>query len=72
MEIHQKRIRDEAGRATGFRTFLDITQRKRAEQTFHAQADKLARSNQSWNSSPMSPRTICKSRCAISRLSATG
>ncbi len=33
MEIHQKRIQDAAGRATGLRTFLlDITQRKRAEQ----------------------------------------
>jgi two-component system, LuxR family, sensor kinase FixL len=47
MEIHQKRIRDEAGHATGLRTFLlDITQRKRAEQTLNQQADKLARSNQ--------------------------
>jgi two-component system, LuxR family, sensor kinase FixL len=47
MEIHQKRIRDEAGRATGLRTFLlDVTQRKRAEQTLNQQADKLARSNQ--------------------------
>ncbi len=47
MEIHQKRIRDEAGRAVGLRTFLlDITQRKRAEQTLNQQADKLARSNQ--------------------------
>jgi two-component system, LuxR family, sensor kinase FixL len=46
MEIHQKRIRDEAGRATGLRTFLlDITQRKRAEQTLHQQAEKLGRSN---------------------------
>jgi two-component system, LuxR family, sensor kinase FixL len=46
MEIHQKRIRDAAGRATGLRTFLlDITQRKRAEQTLHEQAEKLARSN---------------------------
>ena len=46
MEIHQKRIRDEAGRATGLRTFLiDVTQRKRAEQTLSEQADKLARSN---------------------------
>ncbi len=47
MEIHQKRIRDEAGRAIGLRTFLlDITERKRAEQTLNQQADKLARSNQ--------------------------
>jgi two-component system, LuxR family, sensor kinase FixL len=46
MEIHQKRIRDAAGRATGLRTFLlDITQRKRAEQTLSEQADKLSRSN---------------------------
>ena len=46
MEIHQKRIRDEAGRPTGLRTFLlDITQRKRAEMALHEQADKLARSN---------------------------
>jgi PAS domain S-box-containing protein len=46
MEIHQKRIRDAAGRATGLRTFLlDITERKRAEQTLHQQAEKLARSN---------------------------
>jgi PAS domain S-box-containing protein len=46
MEIHQKRIRDSAGRAIGLRTFLlDITQRKRAEQTLHEQAEKLARSN---------------------------
>jgi two-component system, LuxR family, sensor kinase FixL len=46
MEIHQKRIRDTAGRATGLRTFLlDITQRKRAEQTLQQQAEKLARSN---------------------------
>jgi two-component system, LuxR family, sensor kinase FixL len=46
MEIHQKRIRDAAGNATGLRTFLlDITQRKRAEQTLSEQADKLARSN---------------------------
>jgi len=46
MELHQKRIRDAAGRATGLRTFLlDITQRKCAEQTLHEQADKLARSN---------------------------
>jgi PAS domain S-box-containing protein len=46
MEIHQKRIRDAAGRPTGLRTFLlDITQRKRAEMTLVEQADKLARSN---------------------------
>jgi PAS domain S-box-containing protein len=46
MEIHQKRIRDEAGCAVGLRTFLlDVTQRKRAEQTLNLQADKLARSN---------------------------
>ena len=46
MEIHQKRIRDEAGRPTGLRTFLlDITQRKRAEMTLLEQADKLSRSN---------------------------
>lgn len=46
MEIHQKRIRDAAGRPTGLRTFLlDITQRKRAEMTLLEQADKLARSN---------------------------
>ncbi len=46
MEIHQKRIRDAAGHATGLRTFLlDITQRKRAEQTLHEQAEQLARSN---------------------------
>jgi PAS domain S-box-containing protein len=46
MEIHQKRIRDEAGRPTGLRTFLlDITQRKRAEITLLEQADKLSRSN---------------------------
>jgi two-component system, LuxR family, sensor kinase FixL len=47
MEIHQKRIRDEAGRAIGLRTFLlDVTQRKRAEQTLNQQADRLSRSNQ--------------------------
>ena len=46
MEIHQKRIRDAAGRPTGLRTFLlDITQRKRAETELLEQADKLARSN---------------------------
>jgi two-component system, LuxR family, sensor kinase FixL len=46
MEIHQKRIRDASGNATGLRTFLlDITQRKRAEQTLSEQAEKLARSN---------------------------
>jgi two-component system, LuxR family, sensor kinase FixL len=46
MEIHQKRIRDAAGRATGLRTFLlDITERKRAEKTLLEQADKLGRSN---------------------------
>jgi PAS domain S-box-containing protein len=46
MEIHQKRIRDEAGRPIGLRTFLlDITQRKRAEATLVEQADKLSRSN---------------------------
>ena len=46
MEIHQKRIRDEAGRPIGLRTFLlDITQRKRAEAALVEQADKLARSN---------------------------
>ena len=46
MEIHQKRVRDAAGRPTGLRTFLlDITQRKRAEATLVEQADKLARSN---------------------------
>ena len=46
MEIHQKRIRDAAGRPTGLRTFLlDITQRKRAEATLVEQAAKLARSN---------------------------
>jgi len=46
MEIHQKRIRDAAGRPTGLRTFLlDITQRKRAEMTLVEQAGKLARSN---------------------------
>ena len=46
MEIHQKRIRDEAGRAVGLRTFLlDVTERKRAQQTLSQQADKLARSN---------------------------
>ena len=46
MEIHQKRILDASGNATGLRTFLlDITQRKRAEQTLSEQADKLARSN---------------------------
>jgi PAS domain S-box-containing protein len=46
MEIHQKRILDEAGRAIGLRTFLlDITERKRAEQTLQQQAEKLARSN---------------------------
>jgi two-component system, LuxR family, sensor kinase FixL len=46
MEIHQKRIRDAAGRATGLRTFLlDITERKRAEKTLHEQAEKLSRSN---------------------------
>jgi two-component system, LuxR family, sensor kinase FixL len=46
MEIHQRRILDATGRATGLRTFLlDITQRKRAEQTLSEQAEKLARSN---------------------------
>jgi two-component system, LuxR family, sensor kinase FixL len=46
MEIHQKRIRDAAGRATGLRTFLlDITQRKRAEMALVDQAGKLSRSN---------------------------
>ncbi len=46
MEIHQKRVRDASGRAIGLRTFLlDITQRKRAEQTLQQQAEKLARSN---------------------------
>jgi PAS domain S-box-containing protein len=46
MEIHQKRVRDAAGRPTGLRTFLlDITQRKRAEVTLLEQAGKLARSN---------------------------
>jgi light-regulated signal transduction histidine kinase (bacteriophytochrome) len=46
MEIHQKRIHDLAGRATGLRTFLlDITERKRAQMTLLEQADKLARSN---------------------------
>lgn len=46
MEIHQKRIRDEAGLPVGLRTFLlDITQRKRAEAALLEQADKLARSN---------------------------
>jgi light-regulated signal transduction histidine kinase (bacteriophytochrome) len=46
MEIHQKRIRDAAGRPTGLRTFLlDITQRKRAEATLVEQAHKLSRSN---------------------------
>jgi two-component system sensor kinase FixL len=46
MEIHQKRIRDAAGRPTGLRTFLlDITQRKRAETALVQQADQLARSN---------------------------
>jgi two-component system, LuxR family, sensor kinase FixL len=46
MEIHQKRILDASGNAIGLRTFLlDITQRKRAEQTLSEQADKLARSN---------------------------
>jgi two-component system, LuxR family, sensor kinase FixL len=46
MEIHQKRIHDTAGRATGLRTFLlDITERKRAQMTLLEQADKLARSN---------------------------
>jgi PAS domain S-box-containing protein len=46
MEIHQKRIRDAAGRPTGLRTFLlDVTQRKRAEMKLLEQADKLARSN---------------------------
>ncbi len=46
MEIHQKRIRDTDGRATGLRTFLlDITERKRAQMTLLEQADKLARSN---------------------------
>lgn len=46
MEIHQKRIRDTAGRPIGLRTFLlDITQRKRAETTLLEQADKLSRSN---------------------------
>ena len=46
MEIHQKRIRDAAGHAIGLRTFLlDITQRKRAEQTLQNQAERMARSN---------------------------
>jgi PAS domain S-box-containing protein len=46
MEIHQKRVRDAAGRPTGLRTFLlDITQRKRAETALAEQAAKLARSN---------------------------
>jgi PAS domain S-box-containing protein len=46
MEIHQKRIHDAAGRATGLRTFLlDVTERKRAQMTLLEQADKLARSN---------------------------
>jgi PAS domain S-box-containing protein len=46
MEIHQKRVRDAAGRPTGLRTFLlDITQRKRAEIALQEQAGKLARSN---------------------------
>jgi two-component system, LuxR family, sensor kinase FixL len=46
MEIHQKRMRDEAGQPIGLRTFLlDITQRKRAETALLEQADKLARSN---------------------------
>jgi two-component system, LuxR family, sensor kinase FixL len=46
MEIHQKRIRDEAGAPVGLRSFLlDITQRKRAETALVEQADKLARSN---------------------------
>lgn len=46
MEIHQKRVRDAAGRPIGLRTFLlDITARKRAEEALQHQAEKLARSN---------------------------
>ena len=46
MEIHQKRVRDAAGRPVGLRTFLlDITARKHAEEALQQQAEKLARSN---------------------------
>jgi PAS domain S-box-containing protein len=46
MEIHQRRMRNAAGRPIALRTFLlDITQRKRAEMALLEQADKLARSN---------------------------
>ncbi len=46
MEVHQRRIHDEAGQPVGMRTFLlDITERKRAEAALMEQADKLARSN---------------------------
>jgi len=46
LEIHQKLIRDQAGRPAGLRTFLlDITERKRTAEALLKQTEKLARSN---------------------------
>ncbi len=52
-------------------TYQDITQTVRAEEPLRGYDAKLERSNASSRSSPTSPRTICRSRCARSRPSAT-
>ena len=72
MEIHQKRIRDAAGRPTGLRTFLlDITQRKRAEMALCWSRPTNWRGRTPNSSSlPTSHRTICRNRCARSKPSA--
>ena len=60
-------IVDHASRPIGMMaSFTDITERKRAEQTLARQAAELTRSNGSWNNSPTSPRTTCRSRCGWS------
>jgi len=46
IEIHPKLIRDAGGNVSGIRSFmLDVTARKRAEESLQEQAEKLARSN---------------------------
>ena len=51
---------------------VEITERKRIEVILADRDRAGAEQPRSWSSSPPSPRTTCRSRCARSRRSATG
>ena len=69
MEIHQKRIRDAAGRAdrpAHVPAGHHAAQARRKDAAWNRPTNWRGRTP-SWSSLPTSPRTICRSRCARSR-----